>query len=314
MTSDTAHHHEAPRSRIIAAFAAIYLIWGSTYLGIRIAIETMPPLMMGGARFLLAGGALYAWLRWKGYELPSWDHWRNAVVVGALLLGIGNGGVNWAEQKVPSSVTALLIAVTPVWFALLDWLRPGGQRPHARTVIGIIIGFAGMVLLVAPHHGTTGEIDREGLVAVLCAGIAWASGSIYARYTPKPKVTLMGIALQMLAGGALLALMGIATGESAAFSLGRLSARSAWAFAYLTIIGSLVGFTAYSWLLKVCPPSKVSTYAYVNPVIAVSLGWALGGEKLTLQMLLAAAVIVCGVIIISTRPTASNPAQLKVRK
>jgi drug/metabolite transporter (DMT)-like permease len=291
-----------PRRLILAAFAAIYLIWGSTYLGIRIAIETMPPLMMGGARFLLAGGALYAWLRWKGVATPTWDHWSNAALVGALLLGMGNGGVNWAEQKVPSSVVALIIAVTPLWFALFDWLRPGGQRPNAQTIVGILMGFAGMILLIAPHRTAgAGKLDPASVAVVVTASLAWACGSIYARYTIKPEPALMGIALQMVAGGAILSFIGVATGESDAFSVSRVSMRSAIAFGYLTIVGSLVGFTAYSWLLKVATPAKVSTYAYVNPVIAVFLGWAFAGERLTSEMLIAAAVIVGGVVIISTR-------------
>lgn len=288
---------------VIAAFAAIYLIWGSTYLGIRFAIETMPPFLMGGARFLLAGGALYGWLRWKGAAAPTTPHWTNAVIVGALLLGIGNGGVNWAEQKVASGVVALIIAVTPLWFALLEWLRPGGKRPNIQTIIGIVIGFSGMVLLIGPGEGLgQSDIDRVRVAGVICASIAWASGSLYARYTPKPDSPLMGVALQMMSGGAILSCIGVVAGESDAFSISRISARSAVAFSYLTVIGSLVGFTAYSWLLKVSTPARVFTYAYVNPVIAVFLGWAIAGEALTPRLLGGAAVIVLGVVIISTRP------------
>jgi drug/metabolite transporter (DMT)-like permease len=288
-----------PRTLVIAAFAAIYLIWGSTYLGIRIAIETMPPFLLGAGRFLLAGGALYAYLRWRGLSTPTWIHWSNACVVGGLLLGLGNGGVNWAEQKVPSSVVALIIAVTPLWFALLDWWRPEGQRPKVQTMIGIVIGFAGMLLLIGPQFGAHTDMDPVRLGGVVIASIAWASGSIYARYTPKPESPLMAVALQMLAGGAVLAFIGVARGESEAFSLARVSTRSLVAFFYLTIVGSLIGFTAYSWLLKVSTPAKVSTYAYVNPVIAVFLGWAFAGERLTPRMLAAAGIIVLGVAIIS---------------
>ena len=286
---------------MLAAFAAVYIIWGSTYLGIRFAIETMPPFLMGGARFLLAGGILYVWLRRKGEATPTSSDWMNAVVVGTLLLGMGNGGVNWAETKIASSTVALIIAVTPVWFALFDWLRPGGKRPTPRTVIGILIGFAGMVLLVGnPVQGAS--LVREHPVhlgVVIWASIAWAVGSLYSRYTPKPKPPLMGVALQMLAGGTVLSVLGVATGESDAFSVARISARSGLAFIYLTLIGSLVGFTAYSWLLKVSTPAKVSTYAYVNPVIAVFLGWAFAGETLTPRMLAAAGIIILGVVIIS---------------
>ena len=291
----------APRAWVIAAFAAIYLIWGSTYLGIRFAIETIPPFLLGGARFLLAGGAVYLWVRRRGGAQPTPAQWKNAMIVGGLLLGIGNGGVNWAELRVPSSLVALMIAVTPLWFTLLDWARPGGARPKGATVMGLLVGFIGMVVLVGPGEnlGQT-RLDPLGVAAVLAASIAWASGSLYARYTPKPEMPLMGIALQMLAGGMILTFTGLVLGEADAFSVHRVSTRSMAAFVYLTVIGSLVGFTAYSWLLKVSSPARVSTYAYVNPVIAMFLGWALGGETLTSRDLGAAAIILVGVIIITT--------------
>ncbi|MFO1498081.1 MAG: drug/metabolite exporter YedA [Verrucomicrobiota bacterium] len=294
----------APTGLVIAAFAAIYLIWGSTYLAIRFAVETMPPFMMGGARFLLAGGGLYLWLRTRGAPNPTPAQWSNALIVGSLLLGIGNGGVNWAEQTVPSSLVALLIAVTPLWFALLDWLRPGGTRPKRSTAVGLVIGFGGMILLVGPMGDLEqARIRPAGLVALLAASIAWASGSLYARYTPKPSIPMMGGALQMLAGGVALCLTGLIMGEAADFSIHRVSGRSLGAFAYLTLVGSLVGFTAYSWLLKVSTPARVSTYAYVNPVIALFLGCAWGGERLTMRDWTAAAVILLGVVIINTRPS-----------
>jgi len=304
MSEETEEHRAAPRGLVLAAFAAIYLIWGSTYLGIRFAVETIPPFLLGGARFLLAGGILYAWLRLKGVPNSAGFHWRNAAVVGVLLLGFGNGGVNWAEQKVPSGLTALLIAVTPVWFALLDWLRPRGTRPSVQTVIGIVVGFAGVGLLVGgPEVFRQAAIDPAGVAALMFASVAWASGSLYARYTPKPESPLMAGAMQMLAGGGVLLITGILWGETARFDWSRVSTRSTWAFAYLTVIGSLVGFTAFSWLLKVSTPARISTYAYVNPIIAVFLGWAIGGETLTARMVWAAAVIVFGVVIITTRRT-----------
>ena len=303
--------HQPPsrhrRVLVISAFAAVYLIWGSTYLGIRFAVETLPPFLMGGGRFLLAGGILYSFLRYRGAAQPSRPDWTNAFIVGTLLLGIGNGGVNWAEQHVPSGLVALIIAVTPVWFALFDWLRPGGTRPKVTTVIGIVIGFGGMVFLVNPAAAASGTgIDPKGLAAVLAASIAWAFGSLYSRYTPKPLEPLMGGALQMLAGGAVLCLVGVLAGEADAFSIHRASTRSLIAFAYLTLIGSLVGFTAYSWLLKTTTPARVSTYAYVNPVIALFLGWAFAGEVLTGRIVAAAAVILLGVVIILS-PSSSPP-------
>ncbi len=276
--TDTEGPRSAPRGLVLLAFAAIYLIWGSTYLGIRFAVETIPPFLLGGARFLAAGAILYAWLRFKGVPSPSGFHWRNAAIVGCLLLGVGNGGVNWAEQKVASSLAALLIAITPLWFVLLDWLRPRGTRPGFQTVLGIVVGFAGVALLV-------GGPDVMRRHAAALPGVS----------------SLMAGAMQMLAGGGVLFAVGLLSGEAAAFDWSGISARSAWALGYLTVVGSLIGFTAFSWLLKVSTPARISTYAYVNPVIAVLLGWALGGEELTARILWAAAVIVLGVVIISMR-------------
>ncbi len=292
----------SPQGLIIAAYLAVYLIYGSTYLGIRIAIETMPPLLMGGARFLIAGGVLYAFLRYRGIAAPDGSHWRNATIVGGLLLGVGNGGVAWAEQTVPSGLASLMIAVVPLWFALIDWFRPGGTRPAFQTAFGIVIGFAGVALLVSSRDSAhVRMVDPIGALALLSASLCWASGSLYARYTPKPASPLMGIALQMIAGGTLLFLAGLLCGEASRFSVRQTSLRSAIAFGYLTVFGSLVGFTAYSWLLKVGNPSRISTYAYVNPVVALFLGWAIAGENLGPRAVVAALIILLGVMVISTR-------------
>jgi drug/metabolite transporter (DMT)-like permease len=290
----------------------VYVVWGSTYLGIRFAVETLPPFLMGGARFLAAGLILYAWLRVTGTAAPLRASWRHAAIAAALLLGIGNGGVNVAEQKVPSGLTALIIAGTPVWFALFDWLRPGGVRPTLQTTLGIAVGFAGVTMLVGSRTGLRGGgADITGIVILVAASMAWAIGSLYAKYSPKPESPLMTAAQQMIAGGVILLLAGLAVGEAASFEMSQVSARSALAFVYLTIVGSLVGFTAYAWLLKATTPARASTYAYVNPVIAVFLGWAFGGETLTGRMLVAAAVIVTGVIIITTRRTSGASASLQ---
>jgi len=297
---------------VIAAFAAVYLIWGSTYLGIRFAVETLPPFLMGGARFLTSGILLYVWLRTTGTPAPSLVNWRRAALAAVLLLGIGNGGVNWAEQKVPSGLTALIIAGTPLWFALFDWLRPGGTRPTPQTTLGIVVGFAGVTLLVGSRsawQGTT--VDFAGVAALVLASMAWAGGSLYTKYADKPEPPLMTAAQQMIAGGVILSIAGVLLGEASTFEWSKVSTRSLTALAYLTFIGSLVGFSAYAWLLKATTPARVSTYAYVNPVIAVFLGWAVGGEMLNGRMLLAAATIVLGVIIITTRRTpAANVVQL----
>jgi drug/metabolite transporter (DMT)-like permease len=304
MSTTTDGRSKVPRGLILAAFAAVYLIWGSTYLGIRFAVETLPPFLMGGARFLISGMILYTWLRTTGTPAPSKVNWRRAAIAGALLLGVGNGGVNWAEQKVPSGLTALIIAGTPVWFALFDWLRPGGTRPTRQTALGIIVGFAGVLMLVGSRSALrAGASDAAGVVALVCASIAWASGSLYTKYASRPESPLMTAAQQMLAGGAILLIAGLLMGEASVFAWSRVSVRSLAAFAYLTFVGSLVGFSAYAWLLKATTPARASTYAYVNPVIAVFLGWAIGGETLTGRMIVAAGVIVLGVVIITTRRT-----------
>src|SRR6267378_360353 len=282
--------------------AAIYLIWGSTYLGIRFAVETLPPFLLGGARFLTAGLMLYVWLRATGTPAPSPVNWCHAALASALMLGVGNGGVNWAEQRVSSGLAALIIAGTPLWFALFDWLRPGGTRPTRQTVLGIAVGFGGVLMLVGSRSALRGgAADFTGVVALVCASVAWAIGSLYTKYASKPESPMMVAAQQMIAGGIILALGGLAMGET--LDTTRVSTRSLAAFVYLTFIGSLVGFSTYAWLLKATTPARLSTYAYVNPVIAVFLGWALGGETLTGQMLAAAAVIVFGVVIITARRT-----------
>lgn len=308
MSTETDRQRTTSRSWLIAAFATVYVVWGSTYLGIRFAVETLPPFLMGGARFLVAGLILYACLRWRGSSAPLTMSWRHATIAAVLLLGIGNGGVNVAEQKVPSGLTALIIAGTPVWFALFDWVRPGGVRPTLQTALGIAVGFAGVTMLVGSRSSLhTGSADTTGIIILVAASMAWAIGSLYAKYSPKPESPLMTAAQQMIAGGVILLVAGFATGEVASFELSAVSPRSALAFVYLTLIGSLVGFTAYAWLLKATTPARASTYAYVNPVIAVFLGWALGGETLTGRMIMAAAVIVAGVVIITTRRSPTSP-------
>lgn len=286
--------------KLVAAFAAVYLVWGSTYLAIRFAIETLPPFLMAGARFLAAGGVLYAVMRARGEPRPSPVHWRSAAVVGGLLLFLGNGGVVWAEQTVPSGVAALLVATLPLWMVLLEWARPGGERPTGRVVAGLVVGFAGLVLLVGPSELVGGQrVDPVGAGVVLFAALAWAAGSIYSRSAPLPSSPFLATGMEMLAGGALLVAAGAVTGELGALDPAGVSARSALALAYLVVFGSLVGFTAYIWLLRVSTPSRVSTYAYVNPVVAVLLGWALAGEPLSARVLGAAAVIIAAVVLIT---------------
>ncbi len=293
------------RWQLATAMGAVYVIWGSTYLAIRIAIETLPPFLMAGTRFVVAGAALCAWTRWRGVPKPERVHWRSATIIGGLLLLGGNGGVCWAEQRVPSGLTALMIGTTPLWMLLLDWLWHGAARPSPRTVFGLACGFAGIGLLVSPGQFAGGSfVDPVGATVLIFATLAWAAGSLYSRRAPLPRAPLLATAMEMICGGALLlATSGIA-GEWTRLGQTHISLRSALALGYLIVFGALVAFTAYVWLLRVTTTARVSTYAYVNPLIAVYLGWALAGEPITLRTILAAVAIIVAVVIIISHPTA----------
>jgi len=302
------------RTLVLGAFAAIYVVWGSTYLAIRVAVETLPPFLTAGVRFLTAGGLLYAFLLARGFAKPSRAHWHNALVTGVLLLVGGNGLVMWAEQRISSGFTALLVALAPVWFALLDWSRPRGVRPQFKTLVGIVIGFLGVLMLVNGRGGLTGNTQWWGVLAVIAAGICWAGGSLYSKYTPDVASPWMNAAAQMICGGAALLVAGLLLGEPFRTDWGRVSGRSLAALTYLIVFGSWIGFSAYVWLLKTTTPSRVSTYAYVNPVIAVFLGWALLGESVNASMLWGALVILAGVITITVPPAAIASGWTRVRR
>jgi drug/metabolite transporter (DMT)-like permease len=289
--------------QVVAAFAAVYLIWGSTYLAIRLADETMPPFIMASARFLIAGGFLYGWLRLRGTPRPLRIHWKSAIIIGGLLLAFGNGFVSWAELQVPSSLAAVMVAMVPLWMALLDWLRPGGTRPSAGVLVGLAIGFGGVALLVTQGNAAGGTLTIVGVGTLIVATICWASGSLYARNAALPKSPLMGTATEMLAGGAILLVFATVTGEWGQLNVERISTASSLALAYLIVFGSLVAFTAYVWLLRNVSSARVSTYAYVNPAVAVFLGWALASEQITLRTLLATAVIIGAVALITAART-----------
>ena len=286
---------------VVVAFLAVYLIWGSTYLVIRYAIETMPPFLMAGTRFILAGALLFAWTRWRGLPMPTRIHWRSAIIVGGLMLMGGNGIVTWAEQYIASSLAAVLVATVPLWIGLFEWLRPSGRYPGHQVVLGLLLGFSGVVLLIGPSNlSGRGGIDQLiGMVAVVFATTFWASGSLYSREAPLPVGPLTSVSMEMLGGGAILLLLGLVTGEGAKLDLNGISFSSLAALGYLIIFGSMIAFTAYIWLLKNVPPARAATYAYVNPVIAVFLGWSIGNERITPLMLVAASMIIGSVVMIT---------------
>ena len=295
------HEQTSPaRVHVIVAFAAVYVIWGSTYLAIRFAIATIPPFLMAGVRFLVAGLLLYAWAHRRGAPRPTRAHWVAATVVGAFLLLGGNGGVVWAEQFVPSGLAALLVATVPLWIAVLDWARPGGTRPTGPVIAGIGMGLAGLALLIGPEDLLGGgQADPVGALVLVGAALAWSVGSLYAKHADLPDSPYSATSIEMVMGGVLLLLAGFVRGEAAQFDVSAVSLQSGLALVYLILFGALAGFTAYIWLLKNVPPVQASTYAYVNPVIAVFLGWALADEPLTGRVLLAAAVIVAAVVMIT---------------
>jgi drug/metabolite transporter (DMT)-like permease len=302
------------RAKVWAGLLAVYVVWGSTYLAIRVGLETIPPFFMSAMRYLSAGAILYAWARLKGAPRPRLVHWGAAFVVGASLLLVGNGGVVWSEQRISSGLAALFVASEPLWIVVLQSFGPQGRRPSGRAVIGVALGLGGLVLLIGPWDLKAGGVDLLGAGAVLLAAFSWAAGSLWSRHARLPEVPLLATAIQMIAGGALLATAGFLTGETARFVPAAVSARSALALLYLMVFGSLVGYTTYIWLLRVADPSRVSTYAFVNPIVAVFLGWALAGETVTPRMLAATAVIVAAVVLITLAESAPSSAARPVIK
>lgn len=290
------------------ALGTVYVVWGSTYLAIRVAIETMPPLLMASVRFLIAGALLYGLSVRRGDRVgdrPTRQQWVAATVIGTLLLGGGNGLVAYAEQRVPSGTAALLVACTPLWMALLD-RAVFGVRLRRITVAGLILGFSGVAVLVRPE-GSSAQLFS--LLAVVLASLSWATGSLYARRAPLPARPMVGAGMEMLAGGVVLGLVGLAGGELGRVDAGRISLASALSLAYLIVFGALA-FSCYIWVLRAAPTTLVSTYAFVNPVVAVLLGWAFQNEAVTGRTLVAAAVIVAGVaaIVTSQARASSRPA------
>jgi len=303
--------------KLFAAFASVYFIWGSTYLGIRIAIETIPPLLMAGVRFIIAGSLLYLWGLFRGHERPTLAHWKSTAIIGLMLLLIGNGGLSWSEQLIPSGVAALLVAVSPLWFILLEWMQ-GGIKPTAGVFLGLFLGTFGIVVLIDPANLVGGlSVNILGALVLLGSSICWAVGSLYSRQAKLPSSPSIANGMEMLVGGVGLLVVGTLTGEWSSFNASAVTSRSLFAVAYLIVFGSIIGFSSYVYLLRATTLSRVSTYAYVNPVVAVIIGWLVGGETLGGRVLIAAALIIAAVAAITTlgtRKTSKILEKLKARE
>jgi len=296
------------RGALILAFAAIYLIWGSTYLGIRVAVETMPPFLMASGRFLIAGGILAAWIAFtKGFR-PTARQWFDNAIIGAFLLLGGNGLVSWSEQRVPSGIATLIISVGPVFVVLLDWLvlalgkdTARGTRPTLATFSGLALGFAGLAVLVGPDvmNEGVGHLHGPSVLGLVAACFFWSVGSLYTRYARNPAEPFTAAAMQQLTAFVWLLLVSVLCGEPWDFDPAAVSRNSFIAWVYLIIAGSLIGFTTFVWLMKHSTPAKVSTYAYVNPIVAVFLGWWILKEPVSPRIFLGAAIIIAGVVIIT---------------
>lgn len=293
---------------LVIAFAAVYLIWGSTYLGIKYAIQTIPSFIMASVRFLVAGAVLFTVGRFsKGYQRPTRENWKASFILGAFLLGIGNGGVVVAEHYLSSGLTALLIATNPFWIVLITWLFMGKGRPNSKVVLGLLVGFAGVMMLIVGRSEEAHEGQWLGVGLVMLSTLGWAIGSLYGAKAPIAKGLMTAAGMQMLAGGSILFAISLLAGEWATFDISAVSSSSLIALAYLIVIGAIVAYTAYSWLMQNASPAAVSTYAYVNPAIAVILGWLIAGESLTGQMLIGAAAIVGSVVLITGSKAKPDP-------
>lgn len=283
------------------ALLVVYIFWGTTYLAIHFAVETIPPFLMSGTRFLLAGAVLYVWRRLAGDPAPTRGQWLRATVVGLLLLVGGNGLLSLAEQNIASGISSLIIGSVPLWMTSFEALRPGGVRPNILGVIGLVFGFGGIALLVAPSlmSGNAANSHPLGVITLLFAAFFWSLGSIYNPHAHLPDSSLLSTGMQMLGGGAGLCLTGTLTGEWHQLVLANITTRSWLAVIYLALFGSLAGFTAYAWLLRSAPVSLVATYAYVNPLVAILLGSLFAQETLTLHVLLSALIIIGSVVLIN---------------
>ncbi|MEW6402300.1 MAG: drug/metabolite exporter YedA [Chloroflexota bacterium] len=304
------------KTKIWIALLALYIVWGSTYLAIRFAVETIPPFFHAGVRFLVSGIILLIWRRASGDALPTRRQWINAAIIGLLLLLGGNGLVSWAEQTIPSGIAALIIGSVPLFLVVMEALRPGGVKPNWPAILGLVVGFGGIYLLVDPTDisGSGMKLNPFGVGALLIACLLWALGSVYSKSADLPKSSLMTTGAEMFAGSIGLFLVSAITGEWSRYDPSAISMQSVLGLLYLIFIGSLIGFVSYGWLLQNAPISLVATYAYVNPVVAVLLGNWLAAEPLEPRIWIAAAIIIGSVVLINTtKKSASETRVIKER-
>jgi drug/metabolite transporter (DMT)-like permease len=296
--------------KIWIALLTVYIFWGGTYTAIHFAVQTIPPFLMAGTRYLLAGATLYVWRRLAGDPAPTPGQWLRAALVGLLLLLGSNGLLSLAEQSVASGISSLIIGSVPLWMTTIEALRPGGVCPNLLGMLGLAIGFGGIALLVAPSLTSGKSVDAPmlGVVTLLVAALFWSIGSIYSRSARLPASSLLSTGMEMLGGGTGLYLAGTLTGEWRQLVLGNISAQSWFAMLYLFLLGSLAGFSAYAWLLRSAPVSLVATYAYVNPLVAILLGSLFAQETLTVHVLVSAAIIIGSVVLINLSRRAASPA------
>jgi drug/metabolite transporter (DMT)-like permease len=290
------------KARAWVALIAVYIVWGSTYLAIRFTIETIPPFLSAGMRFLVSGTVLYLLCRVRGDPAPKKVEWRSASIIGLLLLLGGNGGLVWAEQRIPSGIASLFIATIPIWMVLIDSLRPNGVRANWLTWLGVLVGFLGIALLANPWQSHTGSppLDPIGMLVLILAALSWSIGSLYSRNASLPSSSLLGTGMEMLVGSLGLFVFGTLIGEWNQFHLATISLRSLSGLIYLILFGSFIGFVAYTWLLRNAPTPIVSTYAYVNPVVALFLGSVIVNEALDGRDIISALIILSGVVLITT--------------
>jgi drug/metabolite transporter (DMT)-like permease len=289
------------KTKVWFALLAVYVVWGSTYLAIRFAVESIPPFFHAGLRFLISGLILLVWRKLAGDPLPTRRQWMSLAIIGTLLLLGGNGLVSWAEQTIPSGVAALIIGAVPMFLVIAEAIRPGGVKPTWRVIIGLLIGFTGIYLLVGPSEFSGGmKLNLVGVIVLLLAASLWAVGSVYSKHADLPKSALMMTGAEMLMGSLSLFIVSVATGELKGFNFAQVTGSSWLGLAYLIAFGSMIGFVSYAWLLQNAPISLVATYAYVNPLVAVFLGFLFAREDLSVRILAASVIIIGSVVFINS--------------